>query len=82
MHPHPPKNGLVALLPSTNGAIPYFLVLPGSDLSIADITEYTYVFNRAMHPHTSALTVKPRLLGVRCGGGREQVREEVDGLFV
>ena len=38
----PPKNGLIALLPSTNGAIPYFLVLPGSELSITEITEYTY----------------------------------------
>jgi len=34
-----PKNGLVALWPSTDGAIPYFLVLPGSEFSI---TEYTY----------------------------------------
>jgi len=27
----PPKNGLIALWTSTNGAIPYFLVLPGSE---------------------------------------------------
>ena len=38
----PPKNGLIALWPSTNGAIPYFLVLPGSELSITEITEHTY----------------------------------------
>jgi len=38
----PPKNGLIALWPSTNGANPYFLVLPGSELSITEITEYTY----------------------------------------
>jgi len=38
----PPKNGLIALWPSTNGAIPYFLVLPGRELSITEITEYTY----------------------------------------
>ena len=38
----PPKNGLIALWPSTNGAIPYFLVLPGSELSITEIPEYTY----------------------------------------
>jgi len=36
------ENGLIALWPSTNGAIPYFLVLPGSELSITEITEYTY----------------------------------------
>jgi len=38
----PPKNGQIAPWPSTNGAIPYFLVLPGSELSINEITEYTY----------------------------------------
>ena len=38
----PPTNGLIALWPSTNGAIPYFLVLPGSELSITEITEYIY----------------------------------------
>jgi len=38
----PPKNGLIALWPSTNGAIPYFFVLPGSGLSITEITQYTY----------------------------------------
>ena len=38
----PPKNGLIALWPSNNGAIPYFLVLTGSELSITEITEYTY----------------------------------------
>jgi len=38
----PHKNGLIALWPSTNGAIPYFSVLPGSELSITEITEYTY----------------------------------------
>ena len=27
---------------STNGVIPYLLVLPGSELSITEITEYTY----------------------------------------
>ena len=38
----PLKNGLIALWPSKNGAFSYFLVLPGSELSIAEITEYTY----------------------------------------
>ena len=38
----PPKNGPIALWPSTNGATPYFLVLPGSELSITEITEYKY----------------------------------------
>jgi len=37
-----PKDGEKALWPSTNGAIPYFLVLPGSEFSITEITEYTY----------------------------------------
>jgi len=41
--PIPPKDGENALWPSTNGAIPYFLVLPGSELSITEITEYTYL---------------------------------------
>ena len=36
----PPKNGLIALWPSTNGAIPCFLVLPGIELSITEITWY------------------------------------------
>jgi len=36
----PPKNGEIALWPSTDGAIPYFLVLRGSELSITEITEY------------------------------------------
>ena len=40
---NPPKNGLIALWPSTNGAIPYFVVLPGSELSVTEITEYYYV---------------------------------------
>ena len=40
---HPPKNGLIALCLSMNGAIPYFLLLPGSKLSITEITEYTYL---------------------------------------
>ena len=35
----PPKNGLIALWPSTN----HFLVLPGSLLSITEITEYRYL---------------------------------------
>jgi len=39
---NPPKDGEIALWSSTNGAIPYFLVLPGSELSITEITEYTY----------------------------------------
>jgi len=34
--------GLIALWPSTKEAIPYFLVLPGSELPITEITEYTY----------------------------------------
>jgi len=38
----PPKNGQIALWPSTNGAIAYYLVLPGSLLSITEITEYEY----------------------------------------
>jgi len=32
----------IALWPSTNGAIAHFLVIPGSRLSITDITEHTY----------------------------------------
>jgi len=40
---HPPKDGEIALWPSTNGAIPYFSVLPGSELSITEITEYKYL---------------------------------------
>ena len=39
---NPPKDGEIALWPSTNGVIPYFLVLPGSELSITEITEHTY----------------------------------------
>jgi len=38
----PPKDGEIALWPSTNGVIPCFLVLPGSELSITQITEYKY----------------------------------------
>ena len=41
-HGFPPKNGEIALWPSTNGAIPYFLILPGSELSITEIAGYTY----------------------------------------
>jgi len=37
-----PKNGLFALWPSTNGAFPYFLVLPDCELSILENTEYIY----------------------------------------
>jgi len=37
------KNGEIALWPSTNGAIAYFLKLPGSLLSITEITEYKYL---------------------------------------
>ena len=36
------QNGEIALWPSTNGAIVDFLVLPGSLLSITEITEYRY----------------------------------------
>ena len=36
------KDGEIALWPSTNGAIPYFSVMLGSELSITEITEYTY----------------------------------------
>jgi len=32
----------IALWPSTNGATAHVLVLPGSLLSITEITEYTY----------------------------------------
>ena len=38
----PPMMQEIALWPSTNGAIPHFLVLPGSELSITQITEYKY----------------------------------------
>jgi len=38
----PPKNGEIALWPSTNGSIPYFVVLPGSEFAITEITEYKY----------------------------------------
>jgi len=45
-----------ALWPSTNGAIPYFLVLPGSELSITEITEiteytFTYMKRDMIHTH-------------------------------
>ena len=38
----PPKDGEIVLWPSTNGAMVHFLVLPGSLLSITEITEYRY----------------------------------------
>jgi len=38
----PPKDGEIALCPSTNGAFVHFLVLPGSLLSISEITEYKH----------------------------------------
>jgi len=38
----PPKNGEIALWPSTNREIVHFLVLPGSLFSITEITEYRY----------------------------------------
>jgi len=37
---YPPKMREIALWSSTNGAIAHFLVLPGSLLSITEITEY------------------------------------------
>jgi len=39
----PPKNGLIALWPSTNEAIPHIFALPGSEFSITEITKYTYL---------------------------------------
>jgi len=33
---------------STNGEIPYFLVLPGSKLSITEITEYNNVVHYSL----------------------------------
>jgi len=45
---NPPKNGLIALWPSTNGAIPYFLVLPGGELSITEITEYFIIVHKSL----------------------------------
>jgi len=39
----PPKKREIALWSSTNGGIPYFLVLSGSELSITEITEYKYL---------------------------------------
>jgi len=36
----PPKMREITLWSSTNGAIPYFLVVPGSELSITEIAEY------------------------------------------
>jgi len=38
----PPKMREIEIWPSTNGAIVHFLVLPGSLLSITEMTEYTY----------------------------------------
>jgi len=32
----------IALWPFANGAIPYFIVLPGNKLSITEITDYKY----------------------------------------
>jgi len=37
---YPPKDGIIALWPSTNGSI--LLVLPGSESTITEITEYSY----------------------------------------
>ena len=39
----PPKDGEIALSPSTNGAISCFLVLPSSELPSTEITEYKYL---------------------------------------
>jgi len=41
-HSFPPKMREIALWPSTNEAIVHLLVLPGSLLSITEITEYTH----------------------------------------
>ena len=38
----PPKNGKIALWLATNGSIPCLSVLPGSESSFAEITEYIY----------------------------------------
>jgi len=42
LYMYPPKMREIALWSSTNGAIAHFLVLPGSLLSITEITEYKY----------------------------------------
>ena len=39
---YPPKDGEIALWSTTNGSIPCFLVLPGSESSFTEITEYIY----------------------------------------
>jgi len=44
----PPKDGEIALWPSTKGAIPYFLVLLGSELSITEITKYRYFSHQSL----------------------------------
>ena len=40
---HPPKNGEIALWPSTNESIPYIVVLAGSASSFTEITEYNLI---------------------------------------
>jgi len=40
---HPPKNGEIALWPSTNELIPYILVLAGSESSFTEITENNFI---------------------------------------
>jgi len=42
IHIHLPKMREIAISSSTNGAIVHFLVLPGSLLSIIEITEYKH----------------------------------------
>ena len=40
---YPPKNGEIALWPSTNESIPYIVVLAGSASSFTEITEYNLI---------------------------------------
>jgi len=39
----PPKDEVIALWPSSNGSIPYILVLAGSESSFTEITEYNFI---------------------------------------
>jgi len=41
--PYPPKNGKIALWPSTNGSIDDFLVMAGSQSTITEITTYKLI---------------------------------------
>jgi len=49
LHIFPPKNGEIALWPSTNGSIPYISVLADSESTtwITDITSYRFIIGQS-----------------------------------